>query len=270
MSDNRFLRRITAQPAAALRVVVVLVSAVGALAAWQLSQDMPLSVAISTAGVVLTIITFLEPTTKGLQRVVDSRSSIGSTEDIYGQVVELIRTADSVVRFRSPTTTWGIYSAGLRIFEQTFDEIERAIRRGVEVRILTDISDWEKAVAARSLGEVGAHLRYLPGVHDYYVIQDSSCVLTMGTDPKRLAGGALRRNLRPILGNATLSHSPADVQMATERFDEAWDDAEAEAHTARIHDLTSVECPRCYDRSTITFDSGRAVLKRVNDPTSEQ
>jgi hypothetical protein len=131
------------------------------------------TVAAALLGSLLSVVMFVEPIIARILETFVRAMRITTREEIYNTVAQQLRDADSVIRFKTPTTTWGQYSEGLRVFERALATIRDASERGVEVRIIADIWDWERAKFAAALIEAGADVRYKETKHDYYLVTDN-------------------------------------------------------------------------------------------------
>lgn len=222
-----------------------------------------LAVVIGTG---LTALSFFEPVLNPLLEKVFKRARIISRRDIYDAIIDQLATADRLVRFKTPTTTWGQYSEGLKIFEATLDAIEHAVARGVEVHIIADLWDWERAKFTIALLRYGATVRYAKTTFDYYIITDAAQLITMGTEDRAHYIKSIDRQVKRLKESAVVSSDPEVVELAIRRFDEEWNSLSESSMLARIAELLSCSCPACGASGHVAFRDQR-VLFETGDVT---
>ncbi len=213
-------------------------------------------------GTLITIVVFLEPITNQIRLWFFKEYVITNRLKIYNAVIENIRSAKSNVRFKTPTTSWGCYSAGTHIYEQTVTEIKQAVARGVTVRLIADIYDWERAIYAMGLIQAGAKIVYSKTVHDYYVIVDEDVLITMGTESTPTTIDFLGRLRRRMEGTAIVSAKPIPIAGHIKKFDEEWGRNSNDVND-RITDYIHSICPCCNNKLEINFNGDQIALKNT-------
>lgn len=211
-------------------------------------------------GTLLTSATFIEPFINPIIQTLFKEVIIIKKIDIYNQVIEQILTADEVIRFKTPTTSWGAYSEGLKIFEQTIAAIQTAKSRGVQVRIIADIWDWERAKFAEALIRAGAVVKYQKTIHDYYLIKDQSLLLGMGTDTRSKNVHFLDRKVRPLRETATVNLKQIHIETALLRFDEEWNRIKDHEIDEIIKSYLEIKCPYTDKIVKVEFKNSRIEL----------
>lgn len=227
--------------------------------------DNKYSYLIGILGLILTTSTFFEPLINPIVRILFKEIVIIKRIDIYHRIIREILTADQVIRFKTPTTTWGVYSEGLKVFEETIEAIQKAVSRGVEVKVIADIWDWERAKFAEALIKAGATLKYSETIHDYYMVKDETLVITMGTETKAQKVQLLDRNVRRLTETATLSIKPIHIRNAYLKFDDEWDRLDQDSASGIINKYLHIDCPHCHNSSRVVFEEGKVILKPHND-----
>jgi|GEM_PF-2022798 len=211
------------------------------------------SLLLTVLGALLTSATFIEPLINPIISFFFKEEILINRMDIYEHVIRQILTAERKVRFKTPTTTWGLYSQGLKIFDETLEAIKKVTSRGVEVQIIADIWDWERAKFAKVLKLAGANIVYNSTVHDYYLIQDENALLTMGTETKSQRINMLDRNIRRLSDTAVLSLKKVQIERAILIFDEEWSKINPEDFDKKVNEFNKVSCPHCGTESNIVF-----------------
>lgn len=220
------------------------------------------SILLTILGILLTSATFFEPLINPIISFFFKEEILINRMDIYENVIRQILTAEQKIRFKTPTTTWGLYSQGLKIFDETLEAIKNVTSRGVEVQIIADIWDWERAKFAKVLKSAGANIVYNSTVHDYYLIQDETSLLTMGTETKSQRINMLDRNIRRLSERATLSFKKANIAKAILIFDEEWSKINPIDFDNKIKEFDMTECPHCNAKSNILFSDMKIMLSK--------
>ena len=195
----------------------------------------------------------------------EKKEKIKGREEIYERNIQFVRSAKKQIRLMSPTSSWGTYSVGLKIFEEIYFEIKRAIReRDVSVKIACDIFDWERARFAVALLETQADVKHKP--HEkwrYFLIKDDDEALIMHTDPDRIyVMKGLERNIRQLKDEAELIHDPKEIKALIKEFDDVWSNEKLVTPAAdRIRELLQVICPNCKANLGVRFYKDSIELK---------
>lgn len=245
-----------------IRIYIIFISIITVLVFQFIEVDDKFSLLLGILGMILTITTFIEPLINPLVKIFFKEILIIKRLDIYKNVIEHILTAERIVMFKTPTTTWGVYSEGLRIFEDTIDAIKKVTSRGVEVRIIADIWDWERAKFALALKNAGANIKYNETVHDYYLIKDEKLLLTMGTETRHHQIEMLDRNVRRLSETATLSLKESHIKLAILKFQEEWDRIKPKKFNKIIEQYSKVKCPYCKNSARIKFENESIKLNK--------
>ena len=220
------------------------------------------SLLIGIIGLLLTVATFIDPLISPILKLLFKGQMILKRNDIYHAVNVNILTADNIIRFKSPTTTWGLYSEGLKIFEDTLEAIKKVTSRGVKVRIIADIWDWERAKFAEALKNAGAEIKYNETVHDYYLIKDDFLLITMGTETRAHKVEMLDRNVRRMSETAIQTTKSISVEKAILIFDEEWDRISEDSVEKQLEYYLRTKCPHCNNESTVVFKNSKIELEK--------
>ena len=140
------------------------------------------------------------------------------------------------------------------------DAVQRATSRGVEVQIIADIWDWERAKFATALIKSGAKLKYAQSTHDYYLIKDNETIITMGSETRSDRIELLDRNVRRLSEIATISKKSIHIERNILKFDEEWDKIDANTTQKIVDKYMSDECPGCGKRLVFDFQDTRIIL----------
>lgn len=219
---------------------------------------------IAGGGLAIAIATFFEPVIRPLRSSLANSQVIVRRRYIYETVILQIRSANHAIRFKTPTTSWGLYSEGLKVFEDTANAIRDAANRGVTVQIIADLWDWEKARFALALIRSGAEVRFAHTTHDYYCIKDEEVLIVMGTEDKAQNVPLLDRSVRRLHDAANLTTKASVVKQHILKFDDEWSRLDEESLHEEINRYLNVKCPRCTCALTIKWIDSKIKLEEAS------
>ena len=132
----------------------------GTIIAVIVTQNPKLSL-VSIAGILVVFLDKFRLMIQTLAYLVKGRIRIIGCENIYQKQVDLINSAvrSGELYFCSPITYFGMYSTGVRIYEEMVTVLNGAVDSGVDVKILCDVFDLKSMWAVRGLYKTGAELR---------------------------------------------------------------------------------------------------------------
>ncbi len=175
--------------------------------------------AFSILSIVITLIAFFEELLEKISLKLFSKSKFPK-EEIYKRVIKEIQLAKREILFMTPTISWGRYSAGLWVFEETINELKKAINRGVTVEIIYDMFDKKNQLVflqAFKKNNIPVKLRG-DNAFDYFLIRDQETLIVMTSENEKIKLEHLEIVTRPIASYMFISTDKKKIEISYNRF----------------------------------------------------
>ncbi len=171
----------------------------------------------------LTITIFLEPLSKFIRFNIFSKYYTYNQIDIYREIIFQIETSKQSIMFKTPTISWGRYSAGMWVFEKTIEALKKAKNNGVDIKIIYDIADKNHKSYLEALKKIGIQIEYKKNnVYDYYFIKDMSLLIEMESVIGTEKTNHLKLNIRKLGKTIKVSKIKKDIIGKVKLFNQEW------------------------------------------------